>query len=219
MELKLKEKIVLLYLNDQSGGREKGGYHFEIGLSACILMDMLLEDLILIKEGKLHLQSIRHPQDPVYRDIVKLMQKKKKDRSLKVWVGELNMKANRYKKEIIKTLVTSRILRKEYHRFLGIPYHRYPTLNPNPENQFRQELIDKLKHSELLTQSDAAFLSILKATKSLSVLIKDKEDRKRITAELEKLAKDNAFGEAVNEVIKQVTAVLMTVVITSAAVH
>lgn len=219
MDLKLKEKFVLLSLNDEKGGIEKGLYYFGMGLSACVMLDLVIDGLIEIKGGKISVKSSSYPRNKVLWDVMKRIRKSKKERPLKYWVSSLNMQSSKYKKLIINDLVRQGILRKEAKRFLGIPYSVYPTLNPKPEKEFRDGLLKSIERIHELDAVDIALLSILEATKSMTVLVKDKQERKRISKELKELVKTDPFGKAINQAIMEINTVIMTTVVTSSAIH
>jgi len=46
MEITLKEKFVLLALDDTTDGCEKGSFQFEAGLLACIILEMVFQNLL-----------------------------------------------------------------------------------------------------------------------------------------------------------------------------
>ncbi len=174
MELKLKEKYVLLSLDDTRGGIEKGLYHYGLGLAACIMLDLAIEGIIELKDGKVILKSSSHPKDSIYWDALKRIRKSNKEKTLKHWIGYFNMISGKYRKQIIKDLVAYGILRKVPRRFLGIPYFRYPVLNAKPENEFRARLISSLNKINELDSMDIALLAILEASQSMVTLVQDK---------------------------------------------
>lgn len=215
MEIKLKEKFLLLSLEDRKGGREKGVQFLEAGFIACILLEMILEEILEIKEGHLHLSRVRTSNDAVHRDVISQLLKQKKQKTIKFWITHLNMRSARYRKIVLKNLVYQRILRKEAHRFLFFRFYRYPTVNPDPENAFRRELVQTLKDPAHLNEMDLALLSILEAVKILSVLIPDKEEQKEARERIRRAAKDSDFGRAINKAIQEMTAAIVsTIVIT-----
>ena len=222
MEILLKEKIVLLSLDDLKGKRENGAYYFQTALASCILLDMVMQEMIELKDKRLRVVSARIPGDPVYRDVHKRMRKKEKDKSLQYWMSDINMRVGRYQRSILQALVNGRVLRREKKRFLGIPYYLYPTLNPVPEAEFRKKLNEAIHNPKDLAEHDLALLAVLKASKSLQILIRDKNERKQVEQKIKLMLKENPFGQAVRETIDQinaVTAVIVTTAATSAAVH
>lgn len=219
MEIGLKEKFLLLAIDDKKGGREKGQYFFEAGFIACILLEMIIDETLELRDGKLHLHRMGRPQDPVYRDVVNRLLPKKKDKSLKFWISNLRGRAARYRKDVLKNLIRGNILRKEAHRFLGIRYYRYPTLNPNPENTFRRELLSALANPREISESDLALLAILDAAKFLPILLPDKKARKQASESIKQICKGSDFGKAVGEAVQEMITAMVATVVIAGAVH
>ena len=220
MEIGLKEKFLLLAIDDKKGGREKGQYFFEAGFIACILLEMIMDELLELRDGKLHLHRMSRPQDPVYHDVISRLLKKKKEKPLKFWITSLRVRSARYKKDVLKNLIRGNILRKEAHRFLGIRYYRYPTLNPNPENTFRKELLGALANPREISGADLALLAILDAAKFLPILLPDKKARKKASESIKQICEGSDFGKAVGAAVQEmIAAMVTTVVITGAVAH
>ena len=105
MEISIKEKFLLLSLEDKKGKRERGSYFFNIGFSACILLEMVISDHLEIRKGLLYLKKTRNHADPVYNEVIRRMLKPTKNKSIKHWISNLNMASAKFKKQVIKALV------------------------------------------------------------------------------------------------------------------
>lgn len=218
MEIKLKEKFLLLAIEDTKGGSEKGSQLFGLGFAASILLEMIMEDILELNSGKLHMRRLKVLQDPVHRDIAKKLAAKKRDKPLKFWISTINARSGKYKKIVLNTLVDNQILKRKEKRFLGIRYFKYPTLNPKPENIFRKELLASLDNPRNASESDIALLAILNATKFLAILIPNKKDQKLASKRIKDICEGSDFGKAIKSAVDEMTAALITTVVVTGAV-
>jgi len=218
MEISLKEKYVLLSIDDETGSREKGSYYFAFGLAACILLEMMLDKSISVRHSKVYIDKPMNPKRIVTRDVVQLIKGSRKPKTLKYWVSRVSQKAGRYKGFIIRDLVNAGVLNKVKRRFLFFTYYRYPTYNPNPEKKFRAELIQMLEAEHITLEADLALLAILESSKLLSVLYTEKETLKKAQTRIKNLTRANQFGAAFTKAIEEMQAAVVSTVVVTAAV-
>ncbi len=218
MGITLKEKYLLLALDDELGNREKGNYFFEIGFAACILHEMISHGIIEIRQGRIYQNYNSPSKDRIYLAVQKQFTKVRKAMKLKFWVSMVHQKSRIYRAMVLKDLVHKGILRKVEKRFLFFTYYRYPTQNPYPEQEFRQRLMASLQTKDKIERDDLALLTILEASKLLSVLFSDKQELKKARARIKDLTQANEFGAAVTHVMTEIqAAIVSTIVVTSAA--
>jgi len=55
-----------------------------------------MDELLELRDGKLHLRRMSRPLDPVYRDVISRLLKKKKEKTLKFWITSLRVRSAKF---------------------------------------------------------------------------------------------------------------------------
>ncbi len=229
MKLTLSEQLLLLALKDEKGTVvSKAGIALDFGLAGALLLEMTVSGRINIRDGKLIVQNATPSGDPLIDEVLAILTAKKgKLKPMKYWVPRLASKMKKLRHKIADRLVLSGILKREKKRILGIfPSVRYPTQNPLPELEVREQL----KHTVLQGNSPSAetrmILNLVKAC-DLSDEVFGKAMRKQVKARFKELEKEpgdsEAVGKAISEAVQAVQAAIMisitTAIIASSAAH
>ncbi len=227
MKLTLSEQLLLLALKDEKGTVvSKAGMALDFGLAGALLLEMTVDERIGIRDGKLVVQNATPSGDPLHDEVLTVLTaKKRRLKPVKYWVPRLASKMRKLRHKIADRLVLSGILRREKKRILGIfPSVRYPTANPLPELEVREQLKHTILEGDFPSTETRMVLNLVKAC-DLSDEVFGKDARKQIKARFKELEQEpgdsEAVGKAISEAVQAVQAAVMmsitTVIIASSA--
>ncbi|MCK5879205.1 MAG: GPP34 family phosphoprotein [Holophagae bacterium] len=230
MRLTLSEQLLLLALKDEKGTVvSKAGMALDFGLAGALLLEMTVNERIDIQDGKLVVQRDAPSGDPLNDEVLAILTAKKgKLKPVKYWVPRLASKIRKLRHKIADRLVLSGILQREKKRILGIfPSVRYPTANPLPELEVREQLKQTILEGDSPSTKTRMVLNLVKAC-DLSDEVFGKDARKQVKARFKKLEKEpgdsEAVGKAISEAVQAVQAAVMmsittAIIASSAASH
>jgi golgi phosphoprotein 3 len=229
MKLTLSEQLLLLALKDEKGTIvSKASMALDFGLAGALLLEMTVDGRIDIQNGKLVIQNTTPSGDPLHDEVLAVLTAKAgKLRPMKYWVPRLASKMKKLRHKIADRLVLSGILCREKKRILGIfPSVRYPTANPLPELEVREQLKRTVLESTSPSMETRMILNLVKAC-DLSDEVFGKDKRKQVKEQFKELGREPGDGEVVGKAISEavaavqaaVIAAVTTVVIASSASH
>ncbi len=227
MKLTVSEQLLLLALKDEKGTVvSKAGMALNFGLAGALLLEMTVDERINIQDGKLVVQNSTPSGEPLHDEALALLTGKKgKQKPVKYWVPRLASKIKKLRHKVADRLVLSGILRREKKRILGIfPSVRYPTQNPLPELEAREQLKHTVLEGNSPSMETRMVLNLVKAC-DLSDEVFGKDMRKQVKTRFKELEKDTGdsevIGKAISEAVQAVQAAVMisitTAVISSSA--
>ncbi len=222
MKLTLSEQLLLLALKDEKGTVvSKAGTALDFGLAGALILEMVADGRITIREGKLLVQQDTPSGDPLHDEVLSVLTgKKRKLKPVKYWVPRLASKVKKLRHKIADRLVFSGILRRGKKRILGIfPSVRYPTVNPLPELEVREQLTHTVLEKSSLSMETRMILNLVQAC-DLSDEIFGKEKRKQVKTRLKELEKEppddsELVGKAISEAVQAVQAAVIAGITTA----
>lgn len=229
MKLTLSEQLLLLALRDEKGTVvSRAGMALDFGLAGALLLELTVKEKINIREGKLVIQNATPSGDPLHDEVLAILRTKSgKLKPMKYWVPRLASKMKKLRHKIADRLVLSGILRLEKKRILGIfPSVRYPTTNPLPELEVREQLKHAVLEGASPSMDTRMILNLVKAC-NLSDEVFGKKRRKQVKLRFKELEKDPGNGEIVGKAVSEavqavqaaVFAAVTTAVIAASASH
>jgi len=225
MKLTLSEQLLLLALKDEKGTVvSKASMALDFGLAGALLLEMTVDERIDIQDGKLVIQNTTPSGDPLHDEVLAVLTAKGGElRPMKYWVPRLASKMRKLRHEIADRLVLSGILCREKKRILGIfPSVRYPTANPLPELEVREQLKRTVLAGTSPSMETRMILNLVKAC-DLSDEVFGKDKRKQVKEQFKEPGDSKVVGKAISEAVAAVQAAVVaavaTAVIASSASH
>ncbi|NOZ13109.1 MAG: GPP34 family phosphoprotein [Acidobacteria bacterium] len=222
MKLTISEQLLLLALKDEKGTVvSKAGTALDFGLAGALILEMVADGRITIREGKLLVQRDTPSGDPLHDEVLSVLTGKKgKLKPVKYWVPRLASKVKKLRHKIADRLVLSGILRREKKRILGIfPSVRYPAVNPLPELEVREQVKQAVLDGISPSIETRMILNLIQAC-DLSDEIFGKEKRKAVKIRLKELEKEppgdsELVGKAISEAVQAVQAAVIAGITTA----
>lgn len=222
--LMLPEEFLLLATDEEKGTIfQSASMTLGSGLPGAVLLELSLKKAFRIENERIVVDSVEI-DDPFFRDILVQIQQDKKPRKLSTWVQRLAFRQRRILQALRQRLVDSHILKEEERRVLFF-FHakRYPARN----KKIRREILNRI-HSVVLRRGEPdertiCLLSLIQACNWTSFLF-DKEHRKQAKERIKELVAKETIGEGISKatsqaVQSQLAAAVMTVMMTSVAIH
>ena len=220
-KLLLHEETTLLALRDKEGTFQIGAtYDYAIG--GAVLAELLLSRRIVVEEtGRKKLANLISSEplgDPIIDECLQKVRCAKRRATLQTWVARF-ARVKRLRLRIGEQMCSRGILRADKDNLLWVFSRKvYPELDPVPERR----LIDGMRKAIFTDQKDidprtVILISLAKSSGLLRVVFDEKELRSR-KARIERIINGEVTGEATNEAIAAMWAVVFLVCITSAGV-
>jgi hypothetical protein len=220
MDLSLAEGYLLLALDDTSGRPKLSGQHLQYALAGASIAELTLQGALGVsdgadggQQGRFHLTGRATPSDPVQREILAVMDgRKPKDAIRKTGQGSI---ARTLRDTLQQGLAGRGVLREEHAKVLGLfPSTTWPTHDPAPEAGVRERVLAALTGTSDADARTAALISLLLAT-DLIRKIYPEEDRRALKSRAKEIAESEWAGAAVKRAIDELTAVMVTVMVTT----
>lgn len=210
MKLSTAEKFLLLAHHPDKGRFIISDVQTEYGIIGAILLDMSLENLISIEDGKLLLRKSEKADNQIINEVLSLIGNSDKPRKIKYWIPKLARKSRKYKWIVLMELEKKSVMQIESRKILGIiPYRKsYLTDNYSRNNMIQQLRNNILFHKELNNES-VSILGMVEACKMQKIIATDRDELKRVREELKQIMKESPIADTVNQTIKQVQAAII----------
>jgi len=213
--LTLYEELMLLALDEKKGSvKSATTTALPYGLSAAVLLELLHHRKIKCDMNKIVLIENKTTGDNILDDALKIMASTDKIKSIKFWVEKLSGGIKKLKPGILDKLVANGILKKEEHKFIFIPYKRYPEHNPFPEQDLRYKIQQILIHDQKTDERLLSLISLVNACELLNEIV-PKKDRKMARKQIKELVNHEPFGKAVSEIVSELNAALVVTTTTT----
>ncbi len=194
----LYEELLLLALD-----RKKGNIHFAAStalpfcLTGAILAELYLSGKISIVEKKLVVIDQRNSGTMALDEALQKISTQQKEKSVEYWIETLVNKIKNIQDKCIENLLMLGILQKEKHKFIFIPYYRYPEYNPRPELDLRDK-IKQITMENQIPQDHFYLLLVLVKACNLVNIVFDKQNRKAAKTFLNLLVDDKSPGSTIS---------------------
>ena len=188
MNLNLIEQFLLISLDDDEGIFIADVNHLYYGIAGALLIELALEEKIELRENKLILTGKPDSVDPLINQSINAFENEK-DRKVGFWIDAFKSNGKEIKNFTLDELISKGILRREKGKILWvIPYEKYPTENPIPENKVRARIHNIVINDTKPTVKDLMLLSLIDVCKLTREAFRDESAYKIATKKIYKLA-------------------------------
>ena len=215
--LNLLEELLLLALDDEKGKIiSSSSLALPYGLSGAILLEFSLAGKILVEDKRLIIIDNTLTGNEILDKALDIIDSSPKQKSVKYWVSKLERKMKGLKRDILSQLIKRGILTETENRFLWvIPTKRYPTNNPEPENQVRKRIKAIVLDGEASDERSELLISLINSC-SLVNEIFCKDERKVAKKRIKEIVESEKVGESITDTINEIImAVIIGAVVTS----
>ncbi len=218
--LNLLEELLLLALDDEKGKIiSSSSTALPYGLTGAILLEFSLAGKILVENKKLIVTDNSSTGNEILDEALNIIENAPKNKSVKYWVSKLNRKMKSLKKDILSQLIEKKILVETENKILWvIPTKRYPTNNPEPENQVRKSVKAIVLGSQIGDERIKLLISLIHSCNLIKEIF-SKDERKVAKKRIKEIVKSEKVGKAVSDTVNEVVmaAVIGAVVGSTAA--
>ena len=206
-------EIFLLLTNDE-GGPASWGTQTGWALSAATIADLLIEERVLLEEGKdprVRVIDATPTGRPILDKVLsRIVEKEGRKLSTLVQDRKLNPEA-----EVVQELVDRGVVEVVPARLLGLVSAKRPTLDPLPEREVRERLRTILVGGQP-SATDATLLAILQALGVAKKVLKAESEgmsAKQLKGRIEDASNEVAVGVALKRAIDSLNAAILAAVI------
>ncbi len=219
MDHKVTEHFISLALNPESGRYMVLGNYLSYGTIGAMLMDLSLNEKINVDGNRVSpgkdtgLTGIS-----AYDRMIKSIEGKRKERTVRKWVQVLGSRAGLYRKQVQRQLVTEGILKVENKRFIGIPYKLHRVAKPGSRVNLINRYKDIILYNKKPEEHEVMVLGLIYACRMHNVLSRGGPERRKIRKRLVEIIKDNVFAKDISKAILDIQAAITASIAATAAV-
>ncbi|MCK9207482.1 MAG: GPP34 family phosphoprotein [Salinivirgaceae bacterium] len=210
-KLTLKERFVLLALDDAQGYIIHHNTAYWIGLAGAVLFEMLEKGLVMFDD---HCINYLTPiaDDPCHVRVLNLLKKHSQPPRVERVLEEMWDSIEDTQQEIINGLVNQGILKEVKKSLLWfIPIKRYPMVNKIPELRLRKYLM-VLAQEDRVPDEESFLLFRLVYQCGLVAEVFGKKNQKVISEYIEELKEVNDASGKISESVKNIETALLTAI-------
>lgn len=215
MEKKIAENFLLLALHPEKARYKIGSQHLSAGLIGAILFDLTLDKKLSIEGRFLKPLVHRVKAEDAHGMILKKILERKKPRKIKNWVSRLNTKSRKYRFMILKEMERKKLVNVERKKFLFIPYKVARLKDEKSRKKLLKDLRSLILDKKALGDETLALLSLVYACRGHKILANNKEENKKIKAQLKEIISSSAISSEVDKVIREMQAAVVLAVTTA----
>ncbi|MEQ8705891.1 MAG: GPP34 family phosphoprotein [Phaeodactylibacter sp.] len=219
MDCYLHEAIALISLDDEKGNFTSAGGYINYAFGAAFVMDLLLEERIKLEEDRVHLLTNAITDSRALNSLIEQIGKRKKPERVSNWIHLCVERLGKLRQLTVDKLVADGTLAQTEGKILWVfSVDRYPTQNPQPENELRQRLKAlMLDESTEPDQKERMLLTILLKCELYAEMVEGKQQRKTAKGRLENLTSDDKMQKEVGRAIQEMLALVMITTTTMVA--
>ncbi|GAA4826538.1 GOLPH3/VPS74 family protein [Algivirga pacifica] len=204
MKLTLIDQLVLLALDDEKGTFVSESYEMNYGIAAAILLELTLAEKIQIHEKRIQVLNKEAVANPILNRYLEEILDTRKEHTVTHWLERFAEKASLIKEDTLQHLVEQKILQKKEGTFLFIfHYDKYPTVDPQPENQLRKRLEGIVLYRQTPEAEELMLLSLINACQ-LEKEVFGKEDQKAAKSKIEQLIEQREDTHLIHASIEEI---------------
>jgi hypothetical protein len=194
------------------------------GLIGAILLDLLKEERIYIKEGKITIKHTNTHLPESHSLILQKIHQSSRTRKVKSWISRFAQVPGKYRKSLLISLERKGIFRIEHKRFLFIKYLRTKLIKASVRDDIIQELRDTIFKNKKPDKEYAMVLGLVQACKMHKIICRSKDELKLSKTRLKEIIESDAIARDVDKVIQEmqtavITAIAAASVATTAGTH
>ncbi len=211
--LTFAEELILLALDDKKGTfLPMSLMSFESALAGAILMELALENKIDTDLDHLLLINGEKTGDPIYDEVLKMIQEHPKEENALFWVKEIRNRFSNLREVLTNRLVEKGIIREEKKKILGLfPQVRYPVVNDSEEVAIRQRIRQIVLSDEIPEPKDIVIISLIKSCGLTDQIFTSKE-LKKASERIYQISKMDLIGQSVSKAINELQAMINSAV-------
>lgn len=201
--LSLAEELLLLGYREEDGKRIAGGTELQAGAAGALVAELALAERIDLDADRITVTDPTPVGDPELDDVLARMRTDAKARKPVWWIGKLNKAA--LVDRLMRRLGERGVLRVDEHLVLGIfPAHRYPELDPRPEQEIRARMRAAI-NGEQPDARTAALIALMDAC-GLNRKVFGDLDRRMLKHRAKEITDSEWAGRATRKVIQNIHA-------------
>jgi golgi phosphoprotein 3 len=183
----LYEELLLLALDNKKGQiLFAASSALPFALAAAILAELYLQGRINIIDQKVLVVDQRSTGIPILDESLEIIVSLHKDKNMEYWIGNLTNRIEKLQEKMIENLVQLGILQKEEHKFIFIPYYRYPEYDSRPELDLRSKLNQVINENSTPQEHIYLLLVMIKACSLINAVF-EPQNRKTAKNRLKEL--------------------------------
>ena len=168
------------------------------------MLEFSLAGKILVEDKRLIIIDNTLTGNEILDKALDIIDSSPKQKSVKYWVSKLEHKMKGLKRDILSQLIKKDILIEMENRFLWvIPTKRYPTNNPEPENQVRKRVKAIVLDEKASDERSKLLISLINSC-SLVNEIFCKDERKVAKNRIKEIVESEKVGESITDTINEI---------------
>ena len=213
MDRSIAELFVILALNPKKGRVSINGIHFRHTLAGALIMDLLEQGEIKIENKKV-VPCFRQNGHQLHNMITNTIMKSGKNRRIIFWIRRLASKRRFIFNEIINSLETERLIRKERKKFLYfITYYKYWFNNPGVRISLIELLRGILLYGKTPGNKEIMLLCLVDLSRAYRCISRERGEskimRKKNSGFLKGDLVSAEIGQTIGEVKTAITAAIV----------
>lgn len=211
MELDLKQKFLLIALDQNKGRFLIDALSLNYGIVGAILLELSEKEKVTVKNKKLIVTNSNLTKDDVLDECLNLIIKSTKNRRVKFWINKIGNRANRLKRTILQELKQKNLINIQKRTYLWglIKVYQYPVLNSKLINDIKKKLKNVVLGDEKPDLESVLFLSLMHSSKLSRILFSNRKEYRKSNKRIKELTKDIEISGAVGDALKEVQAAVM----------
>jgi hypothetical protein len=215
MELSTAEKFILLILHPEKPRYIVPEQRRTAGLAGAVLLDLAMEERIDISDKRVKVKSQNTKLSAAHSIALRKIYQAKKEKKVKAWISHFTMWNRKIRMPLLDEMKKKRLIAIEKKRFLFIPYKRSRLLDRKKRDTLIREIREAILQKKAIDSEMSAILGLIEASKNHKVISNDREELKKIRAELKKILESDVISQGVIKVIREMQAAVTAAVASS----
>ncbi|MDH6676450.1 hypothetical protein M2284_000638 [Rhodococcus sp. LBL1] len=214
----IAEDLLLLLLDDESGGPVVDGTRLPRVLAGAVLIELALDGYVTpaedgedVKKGRLAARQETNPGDPILARAVEVIRESRRPMKPETAIEKLDTEI---REAVFERVIDRGWVRENRRKILGIfPSKTWPAVDESHERGVRRDLEQVLVEGLDPNPRTAALISLLSAVDAVAKVFPD-ADRKAIRKRAKDIAEEEWAGAAVRKAVDAInTAVFVAVMV------
>ncbi|MBP7496641.1 MAG: GPP34 family phosphoprotein [Bacteroidales bacterium] len=200
--LSIPEEIILLSVEEKEGALPYDR-KFEVVLSAAIIMDLALNNMVDTDLEKLIPVSNELMNDVVLDEVLAMIHSKGEMQPVNYWISQIAVRANEFMEALVASLIIKKVLKVENQKLLWFfSKRKYPLVKDKEIKEVKQRVRDIVFSNDIPDIRDVVIISLLHYGQLLSLVFSDIEIEK-YKSRIEKIAKMDLVGQAISKSLSE----------------
>ncbi|WP_433610446.1 GOLPH3/VPS74 family protein [Prescottella agglutinans] len=216
----IAEDLLLLLLDDESGGPVVDSTRLPRVLAGAVLLELALDGFVTpaedgddVKKGRLAVRRAATPDDPILARAVEVIRESRRPMKPETAIEKLDTEV---RAAVFERVIDRGWVRESRRKILGIfPSKIWPPVDESHEREVRQELVGVLVEGLDPNPRTAALISLLSAVDAAAKVFPD-ADRKAIRKRAKDIAEKEWAGAAVRKAVDAINSAVFVAVMVPA---